>query len=80
MKHFLIHLLMAGVATFSMAQSSSSVVIDDVTVIDVKGGPPQMHRSVIVHGTRILAVVGPEEREKTRSHRRHLYRRQRQDS
>ena len=37
------------------------LLINDVTVIDMKGGPPLPHRSVIVHGHRILAVVGPEE-------------------
>jgi len=45
--------------------SPASLVIDDVTVIDVKNGQAVTHRSVVVHGTRILAVVGPEEAEKT---------------
>jgi imidazolonepropionase-like amidohydrolase len=62
---FCILLICVGVAC-SAQFAPSVLVIDDVTVIDVKGGPPQTHRSVIVHGRRILAVVGPEEHEKTR--------------
>jgi imidazolonepropionase-like amidohydrolase len=67
MKQWAFSLLLIFIGTFCCAQFAASVlVIDDVTVIDVKGGPPQPHRSVVVHGTRILAVVGPEEHEKTR--------------
>ncbi len=66
MKQWTFCLLLICLATISSAQLTPSVlVIDDVTVIDVKGGLPQTHRSVVVHGTRILAVVGPEEHEKT---------------
>ena len=66
MKRILLLLLFAGLATFCSAQFSSSIVIDDVSVIDVTGGPTLTHRDVIVHGNRILAVVGPEDREKAR--------------
>ncbi len=66
MKQWVFCILLTCLATISFAQFAPSVlVIDDVTVIDVQGGQAQAHRSVIVHGRRILAIVGPEEREKT---------------
>lgn len=67
MKQWVLCILLCCLGTLSSAQSAPSVlVIDDVTVIDMKGGPPQTHRTVVVHGKRILGIVGPEEREKTR--------------
>jgi imidazolonepropionase-like amidohydrolase len=67
MKQWALCILLICLATLSYGQlATAALVIDDVTVIDVTGGPPQTHRSVIVHGKRILGVVGPEEREKTR--------------
>src|SRR5581483_3147033 len=66
MKRWILCFVLLCLASIAEAQLASSVlVIDDVTVIDVKSGTPQPHRSVIVHGNRILAVVGPEEQERT---------------
>jgi imidazolonepropionase-like amidohydrolase len=66
MKRWILCCVLLCLASIAEAQLASSVlVIDDVTVIDVKSGTPQPHRSVIVHGNRILAVVGPEEQERT---------------
>lgn len=65
MKRLTLLLFVLCVGAASSAQLPASTLdIDDVTVIDMKGGPPLTHRSVIVHGHRILAIVGPEEREK----------------
>jgi imidazolonepropionase-like amidohydrolase len=44
--------------------AQSSLDIEDVTVIDGNGGPPLTHRSVMVHGHRILAIISPEDRQK----------------
>ncbi len=57
-------LLLLTLAAFCQAQTSHTLHIDDVTIIDVTGGPPQTHRCVIVHGNRITAIVGPEDRDK----------------
>ena len=66
MKRWFLCVLCFCLGSFSFAQfAPASLVIDDVTVIDVKSGQALTHRSVVVHGTRILAVVGPGEAEKT---------------
>ena len=66
MKQWVLCLVLILLGTTSFAQFGASVyVIDDISVIDVKNGQVLPHRSVVVHGTRILAVVGPEESEKT---------------
>ncbi|HTS07957.1 MAG TPA: amidohydrolase family protein [Candidatus Eisenbacteria bacterium] len=44
----------------SAAQVSPELHIQDVTVIDVQGGPPQTHRCVIVQSNRITAVTDQE--------------------
>ena len=60
-------MLLLSVAAAGAVQSPSpALYIDDVTVIDVSGGPAQVHRTVIVQGNRIVGVVGPEVREKAR--------------
>ena len=64
MKRLLLCLLLILTACCYAQMSFPSLLINDVTVIDMKGGPPLPHRSVIVHGHRILAIVGPEERAK----------------
>jgi imidazolonepropionase-like amidohydrolase len=67
MKSVTICILLLSVAAAGAVQSASpALYIDDVTVIDVSGGPAQLHRTVIVQGTRIVGVVGPEGREKAR--------------
>lgn len=66
MKQWVLCFLLTLVGTACFAQLGASVyVIDDVSVIDVKSGQVIPHRSVVVHGTRILAVVGPEQSENT---------------
>lgn len=42
------------------AQASPELHIEDVTVIDVKGGPPQAHRCVIVQSNRIADIADHE--------------------
>lgn len=65
MKHWIFCLVLASLGAIGRAQIAPPALhIDDVTVIDVRGGTLQTHRSVIVHGNRIVAVVGPEQREK----------------
>jgi imidazolonepropionase-like amidohydrolase len=67
MKSVTICILLLSVAVAGAVQSPSpALYIDDVTVIDVSGGPAQVHRTVIVQGNRIVGVVGPEVREKAR--------------
>jgi predicted amidohydrolase len=46
------------------AQSSSpqTIYIHDVTVIDATGAPAQPHRSVIIRGGRIVAIVASGEK------------------
>src|SRR5579864_8050248 len=67
MKSVTICILLLSVAAAGAVQSPSlALYIDDVTVIDVSGGPAQLHRTVIVQGNRIVGVVGPEGREKAR--------------
>ncbi len=62
MKRLLLFLFLTGVTAVCAAQMRATVLlIDDVTVIDVKGGPSLPHRCVLVRGTRIFAVVGPED-------------------
>ncbi len=65
MKRILFVLLLLGSSAICRAQFTSRPLhIDDVTVIDVNGGPPLTHRCVFVRGNRIFAIVGPEDREK----------------
>jgi len=57
-------LLFLGLGTACLGQSSpasNSLYIDDVTVIDATGTPPQPHRSVIVRDGRIVEIVPREE-------------------
>jgi len=54
-------LVIACLSAISYAQvSRPELHIDDVTVIDVKGGPPQAHRCVIVQLDHIVEVAGAE--------------------
>jgi imidazolonepropionase-like amidohydrolase len=64
---FLIFLLTACPSGTAIAQVSSELHIADVTVIDVKGGPPQTHRCVIVQSNRITDVTGQEKCEQQRN-------------
>jgi imidazolonepropionase-like amidohydrolase len=61
---FLITLLMLCASATAKAQVSSELHIEDVTVIDVKGGPPQPHRCVIVQSDRISDVADQEKCER----------------
>jgi imidazolonepropionase-like amidohydrolase len=65
-RSFLLILTLVGLGALGWAQSSSPrwLYIDDVTVIDATGAPPQPHRSVIVHGDRIIGIVSSKELEK----------------
>jgi imidazolonepropionase-like amidohydrolase len=60
---FRLILTLVGLGTICWAQSSSTnrLYIDDVTVIDATGAPPQPHRRVIVHDGRIVGIVLREE-------------------
>src|SRR5215469_15633510 len=58
---FLTALVIACLWAISYAQvSRAELRIDEVTVIDVGGGPRQMHRCVIVQGDRIVDVAAAE--------------------
>jgi imidazolonepropionase-like amidohydrolase len=47
---------------FCVAQMRpTTLAIEDITVIDVKDGTPLTHRTVLVRGNRIFAVLGPEQ-------------------
>ena len=60
---FLIFLLMLCLSATVRAQVSPELHIADVTVIDVKGGPPQPHRCVIVQSNRIADVADQQKCE-----------------
>ncbi len=62
----LLSLTLVGLGVLGWAQSSSPkwLYIDDVTVIDATGAPPQRHCSVIVRDGRIIGIVPSEELEK----------------
>jgi len=60
-------LAIVGLGAICSAQSSpssNSLYINDVTVIDATGTPPQPHRSVIVRDNRIVEIVPHDELEK----------------
>lgn len=70
---FLVIALIACVPVASIAQvSHSELQIGDVTVVDVKGGPPQNHRCVIVQGDSIADVSGLERCEKKNRKAAHI--------
>lgn len=70
---FLVIVLIACLPLTAVAQvSNPELQIGDVTVIDVKGGPPQTHRCVIVRGDRIADVAGPERCEQKSSKAIHI--------
>jgi imidazolonepropionase-like amidohydrolase len=56
---------LGAICSAQSSTSSNELFITDVTVIDATGAPPQAHRSVIVRGDRIFAIVPREELEKT---------------
>jgi imidazolonepropionase-like amidohydrolase len=60
---FLLILTLVGLGAICGAQSSSTngLYIDDVTVIDATGAPPQPHRGVMVRDGRIVGIVPGEE-------------------
>src|SRR5580704_3473313 len=60
---FLLILTLVGLGAIYGAQSSSTngLYIDDVTVIDATGAPPQPHRGVMVRDGRIVGIVPGEE-------------------
>jgi imidazolonepropionase-like amidohydrolase len=62
MKHFLISLLAFSCA--ALAQSSSPLIIDDVTVIDATGAPAQPHRTVIVRDGYIQGIYENRQAQK----------------
>ena len=67
MKRLLLFFFLTSTTAVCAAQMRATVLlIDDVTVIDVKGGQSLPHRCVLVRGTRIFAVVGPEDCVKAR--------------
>jgi imidazolonepropionase-like amidohydrolase len=60
MKRLLLWISIASLTVHCAAQAawvSASLYIHDVTVVDVTGGPLQMHQTVIVHGNRIFGVM-----------------------
>jgi len=60
---FRLILTLVGLGAICWAQSSSTnrLYLDDVTVIDATGAPPQPHRRVIVRDGRIVGIVPREE-------------------
>jgi imidazolonepropionase-like amidohydrolase len=60
---FRLILTLVGLGAICWAQSSSTnrLYLDDVTVIDATGAPPQPHRRVIVRDDRIVGIVPREE-------------------
>src|SRR3984885_12767844 len=67
MKRLLLLFFLTSTTAVCAAQMRATVLlIDDVTVIDVKGGQSLPHRCVLVRDTRIFAVVGPEDCVKAR--------------
>jgi imidazolonepropionase-like amidohydrolase len=64
MKTKLLGLLMLVLSVVSGGQVAARVlVIDDVTVIDVKSGTLLPHRSVLVRSGRIFAILSPEQHD-----------------
>ena len=65
---FLLILTLVGLGALCGAQSSSTngLYIDDVTVIDATGAPPQPHRGVMVRDGRIVGIVPGAELGKAR--------------
>src|SRR5579863_4131909 len=53
---FVVPLLLTA-ASFAQSLKSSALVIDDVTLINVSGGPPQPHRTVVVSNGKIEKIV-----------------------
>jgi imidazolonepropionase-like amidohydrolase len=67
MKRFLLWTFLAGLTAIGAAQSpyhSRDLYIHDITIVDVNNGSLTAHRSVIVSGNRILAIVSNEELER----------------
>jgi imidazolonepropionase-like amidohydrolase len=69
---FLVILLTLLVSATATAQASPELHIDDVTVIDVKGGPSQTHRCVIVQENRIVDVADQAKCERQHDHVIHV--------
>ncbi len=68
MKRLLLLIFIATLSAFCAAQSPATLgyrYIHDVTVIDVTGGPPQPHRSVILRANRIIDVVSNDVLDKS---------------
>ena len=61
-------LLLASTGSGQPRPSSHWLYIHDVTVIDATGAPAEAHRSVIVHGNRIVGIV-PSARLENSSHK-----------
>jgi len=59
---FLISLL--AICPPATAQVSPELHIEDVTIIDVRGGPPQTHRCVIVQSNRIADITDQQRCER----------------
>lgn len=59
MRRFLLFVvtLLLTAAGFTQSSKSSALVIDDVTLIDVTGAPPQPHRTVVVSNSEIEKIV-----------------------
>ena len=69
----LIGLVIVCLCAISYAQAPRpELQIEDVTVIDVKGGPPQTHRCVIVRGDHVADVAGTERCEQKSSKAVHI--------
>lgn len=62
MKRTLLSLLIAVASTIAFAQSSEPIIIGNVTIIDVAGGPPQLHRTVIVRNGKIDEIHYSDQR------------------
>jgi hypothetical protein len=64
MRAMVVALLLASTA-WGHPPSSRWLYIHDVTVIDATGAPAEAHRSVIVHGNRIVGIVSSARLENT---------------
>jgi imidazolonepropionase-like amidohydrolase len=56
MKRALLCVLLNAAACFAQSSTSSTLIVDDVTVIDATGAPAKPHQTVIVRGGKIEAI------------------------
>lgn len=58
MKRALLCVLLTGISGICWSQSSppSAIIINNITIIDVTGGPPKLHRTVVVRNGKVEEV------------------------